>query len=247
MLRYRIEFVSEMTVPEACFHTKYHSSWYATDTIYMYNLLQPTWWNCQWERVNFWMAACVLKLVPCVLLTVFMTLLVRMLIEARERRSRLCGGAATGNSKAERTTAMLTGIVAVFLITELPQGILGLAAGVNPRLIFITNPLGNFFDLLSLINSAVNFLLCALMSHVFRREFLHTFGICCPHSSENHSGAPNMKSRNTKFFSTFVTRKSKSGFRAIPTNERNLRDVRYDEIDTTTTKNTRIQKLSTLK
>lgn len=31
--------------------------------------------------------------------------------------------------QAERTTAMLTGIVAVFLVTELPQGVLGLAVG----------------------------------------------------------------------------------------------------------------------
>uniref|UniRef100_A0A0K0DB87 G_PROTEIN_RECEP_F1_2 domain-containing protein n=1 Tax=Angiostrongylus cantonensis TaxID=6313 RepID=A0A0K0DB87_ANGCA len=225
MFRYRIEFVVEMEVPKICFQTKYKSSWFATDTIYKYDLSQPSWWNCHWERVNFWMAgtfqnilsifigtrctalpifstmtftACVLKLVPCVLLTVFMTLLVRMLIEARERRLRLSGGVATGNSQAERTTAMLTGIVAVFLVTELPQGILGLAVGVNPRLMFITNPLGNFFDLLSLINSAVNFVLCALMSHVFRREFLRTFRMCCPQSSENHSGAPITKSSDKK-------------------------------------------------
>ncbi|KAK5983333.1 hypothetical protein GCK32_018915, partial [Trichostrongylus colubriformis] len=157
-----------MPVPQGCLESKYHTSWDESDTIYRYDLVQPIWWNCQWERINFWVAACVLKLVPCVLLTVFMTLLVRMLIEARERRLRLCGGVPTGNSQAERTTAMLTGIVAVFLITELPQGILGLAVGINPRMMFITHPLGNFFDLLSLINSAVNFVLCALMSHVFR-------------------------------------------------------------------------------
>ncbi|KAK6024221.1 hypothetical protein OSTOST_09973 [Ostertagia ostertagi] len=118
-----------MPVPERCLETKYQASWDESDTIYRYDLVQPIWWNCQWERINFWVAACVLKLVPCVLLTVFMTLLVRMLIEARERRLRLCGGVPTGNSQAERTTAMLTGIVAVFLITELPQGILGLAVG----------------------------------------------------------------------------------------------------------------------
>ncbi|VDM61699.1 unnamed protein product [Angiostrongylus costaricensis] len=199
-----IEFVVEMEVPKICFQTKYKSSWFATDTIYKYDLSQPSWWNCHWERVNFWMAACVLKLVPCVLLTVFMTLLVRMLIEARERRLRLSGGVATGNSQAERTTAMLTGIVAVFLITELPQGILGLAVGVNPRLMFIINPLGNFFDLLSLINSAVNFVLCALMSHVFRREFLRTFRMCCPQSSENHSGAPITKSSDKKVLNCSV-------------------------------------------
>ena len=72
-----------------------------------------------------------------------MMLLIRMLIDARDRRSRLVSRCATGvncangsggrrqsltgggaKSQAERTTAMLTIIVAVFLITELPQGIL---------------------------------------------------------------------------------------------------------------------------
>ncbi|KAK6044396.1 hypothetical protein COOONC_18099 [Cooperia oncophora] len=148
-----------------------------------------------------------------------MTLLVRMLIEARERRLRLCGGVPTGNSQAERTTAMLTGIVAVFLITELPQGILGLSVGINPRMMFIAHPLGNFFDLLSLINSAVNFVLCALMSHVFRREFLHTFSMCCPQSSENHSGAPITKPTNKTFFSSFTPKKAKDGFVSVPTND----------------------------
>lgn len=110
-----------------------------------------------------------LKLIPCLLLTIFMTLLVRMLMEARERRLRLCQrgsnaipinaavmiptpqqskqvqkaianmstnngqsngfsagkkqSCSSGPGSAERTTAMLTIIVAVFLITELPQGI----------------------------------------------------------------------------------------------------------------------------
>lgn len=71
----------------------------------------------------------VLKLIPCILLTIFMTLLVRMLIEARERRTRLCRGNTSGKSQAERTTTMLTAIVAVFLITELPQGLLVFAIG----------------------------------------------------------------------------------------------------------------------
>ena len=71
--------------------------------------------------------------------------------------------------QAERTTAMLVVIVAVFLITELPQGLMNLAAGINPRYRQLSSLLGSFFDLLSLTNSAVNFVLCALMSHVFRR------------------------------------------------------------------------------
>lgn len=71
----------------------------------------------------------VLKLIPCFMLTIFMTLLVRMLIKAHERRTRLRRGPTGGISQAERTTIMLTAIVAVFLITELPQGILVFAIG----------------------------------------------------------------------------------------------------------------------
>ena len=64
---------------------------------------------------------------------------------------------------------MLTVIVFVFLLTELPQGLLTLAAGVYPQLTVLAGLLTSVFDLLSLTNSAVNFVLCALMSHVFRR------------------------------------------------------------------------------
>lgn len=62
-----------------------------------------------------------------------MTLLVRMLIEARERRTRLCRGSTSGKSQGERTTTMLTAIVAVFLVTELPQGLLVFAIGMSSR------------------------------------------------------------------------------------------------------------------
>ena len=64
---------------------------------------------------------------------------------------------------------MLTVIVAVFLLTELPQGLFALAAGIYPQLMILNFQVGSVFDLLSLTNSAVNFVLCALMSHVFRR------------------------------------------------------------------------------
>lgn len=282
-IRYRIIEGEVGAVPDLCLEGKYKNDWQPSDMIQFYGLSQPLWWNCDWERINYWMAALILKLIPCLLLTIFMTLLVRMLIEARERRSRLCGGMGNGNSQAERTTAMLTGIVAIFLITELPQGVLTFAAGAHPRLTFLTLQLNNVFDLLSLINSAVNFVLCALMSHVFRRfvfwfidcrdsriqrvlvkmwlyenkgmlgrgrkyrvkftsfscrEFLQTFGVCCPQSSENHSGAPINKTSNrtvstkwTHLFKTLIFQilstfsniakpknSKKNGFLPVPTN-----------------------------
>lgn len=58
-----------------------------------------------------------------------MTLLVRVIIEARDRRTRLSIGSRR-KSQNERTTSMLTAIVAVFLITELPQGLIVFATGL---------------------------------------------------------------------------------------------------------------------
>jgi hypothetical protein len=132
-------------VPGMCVSnsSKFAHYYQRDEKVHAYTLAQPAFWNCSWERVSFWTAGLLLKLVPCVLLTVFMMLLIRTLVEAHERRTRLTtrcrtpsvhqpsegGGrrqSVTGSgpvkSQAERTTAMLTIIVAVFLITELPQG-----------------------------------------------------------------------------------------------------------------------------
>ncbi|CAJ0964074.1 unnamed protein product, partial [Mesorhabditis belari] len=227
MLRYRVDGPEVLPLPSGfqkeCSKGGYSTYWYPlidVKELKGYSLDKPLWWNCDWERVNYWLASIVLKLIPCLLLTIFMTLLVRMLMEARERRSRLCGGATSGNSQAERTTTMLTGIVAVFLVTEAPQGLLGLAAGFNPRLQGLSGILGNTFDLLSLINSSVNFVLYALMSHVFRREFLLTFGACCPKSTEQDSGVVLTKAtaftpERHRFFRLFDRRST--GFTAVPT------------------------------
>ncbi|VDM37567.1 unnamed protein product [Toxocara canis] len=190
MLRYEIRDNGFLDVPQYCTAngSTYAHHYVENPKVHAYNIGQPLWWNCRWERFNFWAAGLVLKLIPCLMLTIFMTLLVRMLMEARERRTRLCGGTASGKSQAERTTSMLTAIVAVFLITELPQGLLVFATGIKPGVRYAMQYLGDFIDLLSLINSSFNFILCALMSHVFRREFLLTFGSCCPKSSEDVSG-----------------------------------------------------------
>uniref|UniRef100_A0A915CF60 G-protein coupled receptors family 1 profile domain-containing protein n=1 Tax=Parascaris univalens TaxID=6257 RepID=A0A915CF60_PARUN len=190
MLRYEIRDNGYLDVPSYCTAngSTYAHYYIENSKVHAYNIAQPLWWNCRWERFNFWAAGLVLKLIPCIMLTIFMTLLVRMLMEARERRTRLCGGTASGKSQAERTTSMLTAIVAVFLITELPQGLLVFATGIKPGVRYAMQYLGDFIDLLSLINSSFNFILCALMSHVFRREFLLTFGSCCPKSSEDVSG-----------------------------------------------------------
>lgn len=231
MLRYQIYYNGLRPVPEMCRanDSVYVSNYTPDPRVHAYLLVQPNFWNCAWERFSFWTAGVLLKLVPCLLLTIFMTLLVRMLVEARERRTRLqdgggkqqqqqqkqplppaagsppmatkaaaqqqqpagggggekgsgggSGGGGAGKAQPERTTAMLTIIVAVFLITELPQGILVVAIGVKPQVRIAMSKLSNMIDLLSLLNSSVNFILYATMSNLFRHEFLQTFGQCCP-------------------------------------------------------------------
>uniref|UniRef100_A0A915LFR6 G-protein coupled receptors family 1 profile domain-containing protein n=1 Tax=Meloidogyne javanica TaxID=6303 RepID=A0A915LFR6_MELJA len=278
MLRYQIFYKGELPAPDVCKAngSKFASFYKEPDSnVSAYILAQPSFWNCTWERFSFWIAGLLLKLVPCLLLTIFMTLLVRMLVEARERRNRLHSGkqstlsslptqtnngrdksvgtekgaSASGNSskvQAERFPNTITKnfgnisrqiknlqvfvkkcllsrlpvfldeqnghasieffstmvedetgeiIVAVFLITELPQGILVIWMGIKPQVRFAMAQLSNILDFLSLLNSSVNFLLYATMSNLFRHEFLQTFGQCCP----------------KRFFSLFNSKKKRGG------------------------------------
>ena len=80
-----------------------------------------------------------------------------------------------------RTTAMLLAVVGLFLLTELPQGVLTLCS------IFIPNfyadvywPMGDVLDIAALINNSINFVLYCTMSRQFRETFVETFfgGIC---------------------------------------------------------------------
>lgn len=61
---------------------------------------------------------------------------------------------------------MLLTILIVFLVTELPQGFLSIYIAIytNDVYNYIYKNLGDVLDLLSLINSSVNFVLYCLMS-----------------------------------------------------------------------------------
>jgi hypothetical protein len=75
--------------------------------------------------------------------------------------------------QTDRTTRMLLAVLLLFLLTEFPQGILGLLSvwfGDN----FFKNcyqKLGEVMDILALINSAINFILYCAMSRQFRSTF----------------------------------------------------------------------------
>jgi hypothetical protein len=122
----------------------------------------------------------VAKLLPCVMIIIFGGLLLRTLNKSLQAKRRLYeGGVCFGirrSNKPSRTTTMLLVVIVLFVVTELPQGILIVCSIFLPN--FFDNvyvPLGDVMDLLALLNNAINFVLYCSMSHEFRLTFNKLF------------------------------------------------------------------------
>jgi len=75
-----------------------------------------------------------------------------------------------------RTTVTLIAVVLSFVATELPQGIVSLLSAVDQSMFdHVYVPLGDLWDLLILVNSAVNFVLYCTMSRQYRQTFRRVF------------------------------------------------------------------------
>ena len=141
-------------------------------------------------HINFWVYSVVIKLIPCAALTELSRRLICALLETKRRRQQLiaasgvAGKQSTRSSRflekerqTDRTTTMLLAVLLLFLLTEFPQGILGLLSvwfGKNFFKYCYTN-LGEVMDILALINSAINFILYCAMSRQFRSTFSALF------------------------------------------------------------------------
>jgi hypothetical protein len=91
---------------------------------------------------------------------------------------------------------MLVAVLVLFLVTEIPQGVMALLSGVLGRQFFIkcySTGMGEILDLLALLNSAINFLLYCSMSRQFRRaarsQFRRLFGMMVG-GNDCHGGSP---------------------------------------------------------
>ncbi|KAL3069334.1 hypothetical protein niasHS_018059 [Heterodera schachtii] len=86
-------------------------------------------------------------------------------------------GSGAGVSRTDRTTRMLLTIVCVFLITELPQGVMAVLNGMFSEEFHynIYNRVGDILDLLSLCNACTSFIIYCTMSAQFRKEFRRVF------------------------------------------------------------------------
>lgn len=126
--------------------------------------------------INFWVYSVVIKIIPCIALTVLSLRLICALMEAKRRRAKLTGSgrkSADKERQTDRTTRMLLAVLFLFLITEFPQGILGLLTLLLGKRFFqdCYQNMGEVMDMLALVNSAINFILYCVMSRQFRNTF----------------------------------------------------------------------------
>ncbi|XP_061166386.1 G-protein coupled receptor dmsr-1-like [Saccostrea echinata] len=119
---------------------------------------------------SMWTNTVLGKWIPCFLITLFGGCLLHSLQENTRRTIHLNGSHATSRLKQHRrTTAMLLTIILMYIIASLPQSIL-LIIGFADKTFFETEYalLGDTFDILSLINNSINFVLYCAMSRQFR-------------------------------------------------------------------------------
>ena len=149
----------------------------AAVTYYEFEGRSPTLLNA----INYWIQSLVVKLVPCLLLTIFTLVLVAAMRRARRRHAVLKQqGRRVESERARehnRTTGMLLAVVLLFLVTELPQGVLTLCSIFSSSLFEqVYWPLGDLLDMTALINNSVNFVLYCSMSQQFRDTFVRLIG-----------------------------------------------------------------------
>lgn len=142
------------------------------------------------SHINFWVYSVVIKLIPCAALTELSRRLICALLETKRRRAKLSAAAGPSGKQSarssralekerqtDRTTRMLLAVLLLFLLTEFPQGILGLLSVWFGEDFFkhCYQNLGEVMDILALINSAINFILYCAMSRQFRSTFSALF------------------------------------------------------------------------
>ncbi|XP_013162656.1 PREDICTED: sex peptide receptor-like isoform X2 [Papilio xuthus] len=136
-------------------------------------------------QINFWVHGVIIKLLPCSILTVISLWLIGALYSANQHQKNLrnysaCPSAEKmvkrqhkADKRTDRTTKMLLAVLLLFLVTELPQGIMGLMSGLLGPCFFkrCYNLFGEIMDMLALVNGAINFILYCSMSRQFRQTF----------------------------------------------------------------------------
>ncbi|KAK6108879.1 Serpentine type 7TM GPCR chemoreceptor Srw family protein [Brugia pahangi] len=158
-------------------YTEQNSDYSQYNDEYPVYMLVASQGNCLKLKLAFWSNGILFKVVPCLLLTISIIVLLKVIADLSRQRRHLAQLMKRKVPK-DHTTPMLVAVLSIFLITELPQGVMNVLTGIFTGDTFhqkVYLPLGDFMDLLSLINSAVNFLIYCIMNKRFRVTFLQLF------------------------------------------------------------------------
>jgi hypothetical protein len=140
--------------------------------------------------VNVWLYAVLAKLLPCLLMFIFGTLLLhQMRNKINQRRSFLKFSVSNSHKLREhsRTTKMLIAVIVLFILTELPQGVLIILSATREGFFnAVYLPLGDVMDIVALVNNGINFVLYCSMSTKFRETFLSLYCRHCRHVDAKH-------------------------------------------------------------
>uniref|UniRef100_A0A0K0EF97 G_PROTEIN_RECEP_F1_2 domain-containing protein n=1 Tax=Strongyloides stercoralis TaxID=6248 RepID=A0A0K0EF97_STRER len=137
--------------------------------------------NCRIFKGNLWLSGILNKVIPSLLLFFLSFSLMSKLKIAQEKRRKLLENGhklshdnTSKRKYTDKTTPMLLAILIVFLMTEVPQGVVMIITAIytNDGFNVLYRNLADILDLLSLINSSVNFVMYCVMSSRYRATFL---------------------------------------------------------------------------
>lgn len=152
----------------------------------MYYLIESM-GNCVLTKVVFWVTGLVFKFLPCCLLAYCLVWIIFLMINRAKKRAKQFQRLNSANRRrtvtdksTHRTTLILTVILSITFLCELPCAIVSVLAGIFPEEFFnmVYIHLGDLFDALSLFNGITTFPLYCFMSAGFRNTFFDLFSPC---------------------------------------------------------------------
>lgn len=109
------------------------------------------------------------QLIPCTILVLATIAILIKLAEAKKRRDAIKKGSS--DSSNDQTGNALLAILILFLVCELPLGILLMLNIVNMSFYSVLLSLFHFTAMMRLLNASLNFILYCTMSSLFRTTF----------------------------------------------------------------------------
>lgn len=128
-------------------------------------------------QIAFELSAVLFYLMPCCFLIVAFCYLLSTLSDFGKRRKHLGMTTMSRCVHVEHHTMMLLLVLAMFVTTQLPQGILTLLCSTlsESYRLNVYQSLGQVMELLSIVNGLVGFILYCAMSSLFRSTFVNLF------------------------------------------------------------------------